>query len=63
VARPRDIRCHSRRRNAAGAEATADPAAAIGTTMEIFDAVLRREAAVFGATSVSDIRFPAAGAC
>jgi len=31
--------------------------------MEIFDAVLRREAAVFGATSVSDIRFPAAGAC
>ena len=32
-----------------------DPAAATGTTKEIFDAVLRREAGVFGATSVSNI--------
>ena len=33
----------------------ADPAAATGPAKEIFDAVLRREAGVFGATSVSNI--------
>ena len=33
----------------------ADPATVTGKTNEIFDAVLRREAAVFGATSVSNI--------
>jgi alkylhydroperoxidase family enzyme len=33
----------------------ADPAAASGKTKEIFDAVLRREAVVFGATAVSNI--------
>jgi len=32
-----------------------DPAAASGKTKEIFDAVLRREAVVFGATAVSNI--------
>lgn len=32
-----------------------DPAAATGPTKEIFDAVLRRETGVFGATSVSNI--------
>jgi alkylhydroperoxidase family enzyme len=32
-----------------------DPAAASGRVREIFDAVLRRERAVFGATSVSNI--------
>ena len=32
-----------------------DPTAATGKTKEIFDAVLRREAKVFGATSVSNI--------
>jgi alkylhydroperoxidase family enzyme len=32
-----------------------DPAAASGRTKEIFDAILRREAKVFGATSVSNI--------
>jgi len=32
-----------------------DPATATGTTRDIFDAVLRREAKVFGATSVSNI--------
>jgi hypothetical protein len=32
-----------------------DPAAAAGRTKEIFEAVLRREAGVFGATSVSNI--------
>ncbi len=33
----------------------ADPATATGKTKEIFDAVLRREATVFGATSLSNI--------
>ncbi len=33
----------------------ADPATVTGKTKELFDAVLRREAAVFGATSVSNI--------
>ena len=33
----------------------ADPATVTGKTKEIFDAVLRREATVFGATSVSNI--------
>jgi len=33
----------------------ADPATVTGKTKEIFDAVLRREALVFGATSVSNI--------
>lgn len=33
----------------------ADPVTVTGKTKEIFDAVLRREAAVFGATSVSNI--------
>jgi alkylhydroperoxidase family enzyme len=32
-----------------------DPAAAAGRTKEIFDAILRREVKVFGATSVSNI--------
>ena len=32
-----------------------DPATVTGTTKDIFDAVLRREATVFGATSVSNI--------
>ncbi len=32
-----------------------DPAAVTGKTREIFEAVLRREAKVFGATSVSNI--------
>jgi alkylhydroperoxidase family enzyme len=32
-----------------------DPAAATGKTKEIFDAVLRREEKVFGATAVSNI--------
>jgi hypothetical protein len=32
-----------------------DPAAAAGRTKEIFDAILRREAKVFGATSESNI--------
>ena len=32
-----------------------DPAAATGKTKDIFDAVLRRESKVFGATAVSNI--------
>lgn len=32
----------------------ADPSTVTGKTKEIFDAVLRREAAVFGVTSVSN---------